>query len=117
MKWKRFGIVIERTGLALFCVIVAILIPDFSRVMAFLGSFSAFLSELLVPPVPSVLSRTDFSTLSLFRTIVCVIIPVLAHSALIKKTKSAIALDRTLFIVSVGMLIVGTYSAFSNTEE
>ncbi|KAL7418177.1 transmembrane amino acid transporter protein-domain-containing protein [Mrakia frigida] len=91
MKWKRFGIVIERTGLALFCVIVAILIPDFSRVMAFLGSFSAFL--------------------------ICVIIPVLAHSALIKKTKSAIALDRTLFIVSVGMLIVGTYSAFSNTEE
>ena len=37
MQWKRILIVVERTGLALFCVIVAMLIPDFSRVMAFLG--------------------------------------------------------------------------------
>ena len=37
MQWKRVLVVVERTGLALFCVIVAMLIPDFSRVMAFLG--------------------------------------------------------------------------------
>ena len=37
MQWKRIGIVAERTGLAMFCVLVASLIPDFSRVMAFLG--------------------------------------------------------------------------------
>jgi len=39
------------------------------------------------------------------------------HSALLKKSQTAIVRDRILFIVSLAMLVVGTYSAFTNTEE
>ncbi|KZT30339.1 hypothetical protein NEOLEDRAFT_1173781 [Neolentinus lepideus HHB14362 ss-1] len=46
---RRVFIVIERVGLTLLSVTVSILVPQFSSVMAFLGSFSAFLLCVVGP--------------------------------------------------------------------
>ena len=42
-------LIIERVALALMAVGVSILIPEFSTVMAFLGSFSAFVLCVIGP--------------------------------------------------------------------
>ncbi|WWC64942.1 uncharacterized protein I303_107556 [Kwoniella dejecticola CBS 10117] len=43
--------VVSRTIVTLLCVLVAVLLPGFGRVMAFLGSFSAFLICIILPLV------------------------------------------------------------------
>ncbi|GAB1519448.1 hypothetical protein RhiTH_002514 [Rhizoctonia solani] len=75
---------IERTGLALAVVAVAILFPEFGVVMAFLGAFSAFM--------------------------LCVIGPICAKSALNRKVE---VLDAFLLVVAVGMAGAGTWVAFA----
>jgi len=51
----RVGSRIVTTGV---CVITAILLPGFGKVMAFLGSFSAFLICIILPvSLPTPLSR------------------------------------------------------------
>ena len=91
------------------------------------AAFSAFLSEycsllsfqspciyILSCPAQSRLTSLIFFLLALA---VCVIIPLLAHSALLKKSQSAILLDRAIFIVSVVMMLVGTVCAFTQSAD
>jgi solute carrier family 32 (vesicular inhibitory amino acid transporter) len=46
---KRFFIVLERIAFAVIVVLVSILVPDFGSMMAFLGSFSAFMLCVIYP--------------------------------------------------------------------
>lgn len=80
---KRILTVVERVVLTLLSVAVSILVPEFSSVMAFLGSFSAFM--------------------------LCVIGPVSAKSALAGRWN---VLDVLLLIVAAIMAVWGTVAAF-----
>ncbi|KII93498.1 hypothetical protein PLICRDRAFT_49538 [Plicaturopsis crispa FD-325 SS-3] len=79
-------IVVERTTFALLSVAVSILVPEFSSLMAFLGSFSAF--------------------------ILCVIYPVLSKVFLAGKCG---AFDAFLLTVAIIMAAWGTGAAFWST--
>jgi hypothetical protein len=46
---RLFLLPLERTLLTATCVTVAVLLPDFAQVMAFLGSFSSFLICVILP--------------------------------------------------------------------
>lgn len=43
------GRLIARVGVTAACVVVAILLPEFERLMAFLGSFTTFFICVLLP--------------------------------------------------------------------
>jgi solute carrier family 32 (vesicular inhibitory amino acid transporter) len=43
LNLRRLGVVIERCAFTLLSVAVSVLVPGFSAMMAFIGSFSAFL--------------------------------------------------------------------------
>jgi vesicular inhibitory amino acid transporter len=73
----------ERVGLALAVVVVAILFPAFGAVMAFLGAFSAFM--------------------------LCVIGPICAKAALAHKLE---AVDAVLLVIATVMATAGTWVAF-----
>ena len=75
--------IIERTLITVLSVVVSVLIPEFDSVMAFLGSFSAF--------------------------IICVIGPMLAKAVLVGRLGFW---DIMLLIVAVGMAGWGTVAAF-----
>lgn len=82
-KLKRVLTVVERVAFTFLSVGVSILVPDFSSVMAFLGSFSAFM--------------------------LCVIGPVCAKSALAGRLGFW---DAILLIIAVVMAVWGTVAAF-----
>ena len=78
--------IFERIALALLAVTVSILVPEFSTMMAFLGSFSAF--------------------------VLCVIGPVCAKVALQRKCSY---FDGALLVSSIIFTIWGTSAAFSES--
>lgn len=81
---KDILVIIERSAFTCLCIAVSIFFPEFSSMMAFLGSFSAFM--------------------------LCVIGPVSAKVALQKKCSKW---DAILLIIAVVMATWGTVSAFS----
>lgn len=85
---KRFFMTIERAVFTIVSVTVSILVPEFSSMMAFLGSFSAFL--------------------------LCVIGPVSAKVAL---TRYCSLWDGTLLVLAAVMATWGTIAAFWSTAE
>jgi solute carrier family 32 (vesicular inhibitory amino acid transporter) len=85
---KRFFTTIERTIFTIVSVAISILVPEFSSMMAFLGSFSAFL--------------------------LCVIGPVSAKVAL---NRHCSLWDAMLLLVAVFMAVWGTAAAFWSTTE
>lgn len=48
-KRKTFMRVVARGGVTAACVVVAIMLPEFGRLMAFLGSFTTFCICVLLP--------------------------------------------------------------------
>lgn len=80
---RRIFTIIERTLIASLAVAVSIIVPEFDSVMAFLGSFSAFL--------------------------ICVIGPLLAKAELTGRLRFW---DVTLLLVAVVMAAWGTGAAF-----
>ncbi|KZW02702.1 hypothetical protein EXIGLDRAFT_714402 [Exidia glandulosa HHB12029] len=82
------AVVIERTALVALTAAVAVLIPDFSASMAFLGSFSAF--------------------------VLCVLLPICAKVAVERRCS---ALDAVLLAVSCAMAASGTAAAFFAAAE
>jgi vesicular inhibitory amino acid transporter len=78
--------VIERIAFTFLSVGVSILVPEFSSVMAFLGSFSAFM--------------------------LCVIGPVAAKSAIVGRWG---VWDALLLVVAIVMAVWGTFAAFWST--
>jgi vesicular inhibitory amino acid transporter len=80
---KRIFKIMERSVFAFLSVGVSILVPEFSSVMAFLGSFSAFM--------------------------LCVIGPVLAKSVLKGRLGGW---DALLLVVAIVMTVWGTFTAF-----
>ncbi|KAI0094699.1 transmembrane amino acid transporter protein-domain-containing protein [Irpex rosettiformis] len=87
-KFKYIVTVIERALLTSFSVAVSILVPEFSSMMAFLGSFSAFL--------------------------ICVIGPVSAKVALAGRCG---LWDGVLLVTAVAMAAWGTGAAFWSAKE
>ncbi|KDQ63800.1 hypothetical protein JAAARDRAFT_29847 [Jaapia argillacea MUCL 33604] len=85
---KRILTIVERIAFTLLSVGVSIMVPEFSSVMAFLGSFSAFL--------------------------LCVIGPVSAKVALAGRCGPW---DALLLIVSIVMATWGTIAAFWSADE
>lgn len=85
---KRIFTIVERAFLTSFSVAISILIPEFSSMMAFLGSFSAFL--------------------------ICVIGPVSAKVALAGRCGFR---DAVLLITAVVMAAWGTGAAFWSAGE
>lgn len=83
---KRFFVALERIMVPVMSILVSILIPQFSSLMAFLGSFSAF--------------------------VICVIGPI---SAKIAMTGRCQWYDAVLLGVSTLMAVWGTFSAFWTT--
>jgi hypothetical protein len=81
------------------------------------SSVQRSLPSSVSPPFPLSLVFPVTESHFLLAATVCVVIPVLAHSALIKQTQTAIVRDRILFIVSVVMMVVGTFSAFSQSTD
>ncbi|CED84423.1 Amino acid transporters [Phaffia rhodozyma] len=85
--WKTIGgVVLARVGLTALCVGASIAARDYVRVVAFLGSFC--------------------------QSLISVIIPLLAHSTLLKQSRSSLLLDRTLFLGSLAFMITGTVWVF-----
>lgn len=80
---RKFLIVLERLSVPALSIAVSILIPEFSVLMAFLGSFFAF--------------------------VVCVIGPISAKIAITKRCQ---LFDAILLVMSIVMAIWGTLSAF-----
>ena len=83
---KRILIACERIALVCLAVSVSILVPDFSSIMAVLGSFTVFM--------------------------LCVIGPIAAKMTLQRK---ATAVDAMILMVSTVMAMWGTVSAFRST--
>jgi len=86
-RWTS-GLVVERVAVLALVTATAILIPDFSATMAFLGSFSAF--------------------------VLCVIGPIMAKVAVDGRCSG---LDALLLAVSISMAASGTYAAFFAAAE
>jgi solute carrier family 32 (vesicular inhibitory amino acid transporter) len=80
---KRMLTMFERVAFTLLSVGVSILVPEFSAVMAFLGSFSAF--------------------------VICVIGPILAKMMLSRRVD---ILDTIILSIAIVMAIWGTVAAF-----
>lgn len=57
-KRKTFMRVVARGGVTAACVVVAILLPEFGRLMAFLGSFTTFCICVLLPVSRSRIAQT-----------------------------------------------------------
>ncbi|EIN13513.1 hypothetical protein PUNSTDRAFT_58584 [Punctularia strigosozonata HHB-11173 SS5] len=56
LSWRQFFIALERIGFTLCSIIVSILVPEFSAMMAFLGAFSAFMLCVIgtsIAPLPA----------------------------------------------------------------
>lgn len=85
---KKFLTIVERAVFAMVSVGASILVPEFSSMMAFLGSFSAFL--------------------------LCVIGPVSAKVALSGRCS---LWDGLLFVTAVIMAVWGTAAALWSTAE
>jgi len=83
---KQFLVVLERIMVPVMSILVSILIPQFSSLMAFLGSFSAF--------------------------VICVIGPICAKIAMTGRCQWY---DAVLLGVSTLMAVWGTFSAFWTT--
>ncbi|KAH9817855.1 transmembrane amino acid transporter protein-domain-containing protein [Melampsora americana] len=88
---KAFGRILSRIIVTALVVAVSIIIPDFDRVMSFLGAFAAF--------------------------VICIVIPVSAE-LLLNKTlihqPILISLNSILLIISILMALIGTfYSIFT----
>ena len=83
---KQFLVALERILVPVMSILVSILVPQFSSLMAFLGSFSAF--------------------------VICVIGPI---SAKIAMTGRCRWYDATLLGVSTSMAVWGTFCAFWTT--
>lgn len=84
LTWGRALGIVQRIVLTSLAVAVSILIPDFGSMMAFLGSFSAF--------------------------VLCIIGPVGAKVAIEKKLGR---LDAVLLMIAIVMAAWGTFSAFT----
>lgn len=80
---KRMLTTIERMALAVLSVVVSVLVPGFSSMMAFLGAFSAFLLTVIGP-----------------------------ISAKISLSGRASSMDIVLLVVGLVMAVWGTASAF-----
>jgi vesicular inhibitory amino acid transporter len=80
---RHMLIIFERVAFTLFSVGVSILVPEFSSVMAFLGSFSAF--------------------------VICVIGPILAKMMLSRRAEM---LDTVILSIATVMAVWGTLAAF-----
>ena len=50
---RRILTILERTAMAAFSVVVSVVVPEFSSMMAFLGSFSSFLLCVLLAKIIS----------------------------------------------------------------
>lgn len=83
---RQFFVALERIMVPVMSILVSILVPQFSSLMAFLGSFSAF--------------------------VICVIGPI---SAKIAMTRRCQWYDAALLGVSILMAVWGTLSAFWTT--
>lgn len=86
---KALGRVISRIIVTTLVVAVSIIIPDFDRVMSFLGAFAAF--------------------------VICIVLPVSAELLLNKnqnRHKFSIGLDFVLLMISITMAIIGTVYSF-----
>ncbi|EGG10358.1 uncharacterized protein MELLADRAFT_94434 [Melampsora larici-populina 98AG31] len=86
---KAFGRIISRITVTTLVVAVSIIIPDFDRVMSFLGAFAAF--------------------------VICIVLPVSAELLLNQnqnRHKFFIGLDFVLLILSILMAIIGTVYSF-----
>jgi len=53
--WKRVMRIVQRVSLTLLVVYVSISVPEFSALMAFLGSFSAFMLSIVGPVTAKVM--------------------------------------------------------------
>ncbi|KIY72765.1 hypothetical protein CYLTODRAFT_343436 [Cylindrobasidium torrendii FP15055 ss-10] len=85
---KRFFTSLQKIVMVLLAVGVSIGVPDFGALMAFMGSFAAFL--------------------------ICVIGPIGAHVSINRKCT---VLDGTAFVIAVVMAVWGTATAFMAAEE
>ena len=83
---KQFLVALERIMVPVMSILVSILVPQFSSLMAFLGSFSAF--------------------------VICVIGPICAKIAMTGRCQWY---DAVLLGVSTLMAVWGTFSAFRTT--
>jgi vesicular inhibitory amino acid transporter len=83
LTFKRIMTVVERVTFTLLSVGVSILVPEFSSMMAFLGSFSAF--------------------------VICVIGPISAKMVLADRIE---LLDALILVVASVMAVWGTVAAF-----
>lgn len=54
-RWKRLLGILQRVFLTTLAVLVSIAVPEFSSMMAFLGSFSAFLLSVVGPVLAKVM--------------------------------------------------------------
>lgn len=83
MSGKRILGNIQRVVVTLLAVVVSVAVPDFSALMAFLGSFSAFM--------------------------ICVIGPLAANIAI---TGKCTIFDGTVLVLAIAMAVWGTVAAF-----
>jgi len=54
-RWRRFLAVIQRVLVTSLSITVSIMIPEFSSMMAFVGSFSAFMISIVGPVIAKVM--------------------------------------------------------------
>ncbi|KAJ9093388.1 hypothetical protein QFC21_006418 [Naganishia friedmannii] len=88
-KRKTAGRLVARVGVTAACVAVAILLPEFERLMAFLGSFTTFF--------------------------ICVLLPLMFYTAIVPKEERGRTRDiihLIIFVISSTMMVCGTAWAF-----
>ncbi|KAJ9111124.1 hypothetical protein QFC19_001323 [Naganishia cerealis] len=88
-KRKTAGRLVARIGVTAACVAVAILLPEFERLMAFLGSFTTFF--------------------------ICVLLPLMFYTAIVPKAERGRTRDLVhliIFVISSTMMVCGTAWAF-----
>lgn len=85
--FKRFGVIVQRSLMALLTVAVSIAIPEFSSMMGILGSLFSFL--------------------------ICVIGPISAKIAIDRKCS---LFDGSILLIGVAMASWGTFSVWYTTE-
>jgi hypothetical protein len=86
-RYHRLFVIIERTLVSVLAILVAIYVPGFSSLMAFLGAFSAFL--------------------------ICILGPICAKIAIEGRCG---ATDAILFIIVFVMMVWGTLASFMVQE-